>query len=79
MPLQDSKAFDLLRALAMNRFSPIGTHGDYYMNNPAIKIAVIIFAIIGVFCVLGFIAMWFMHGGMMMDGTCPQAMGSPLP
>ncbi len=49
------------------------------MNNPAIKIAVIIFAIIGVFCVLGFIAMWFMHGGMMMDGTCPQAMGSPLP
>ena len=51
------------------------------MNNPAIKITVIIFAIIGLLCVLWFIVMWFMHGsmmgGMMMDGTCPQAMGSP--
>ncbi|WP_416396842.1 hypothetical protein [Allohahella sp. A8] len=50
------------------------------MNNPAIKITVIIFAIIGFLCVLGFIAMWFMHGsmmgGMMMDGTCPQTIGS---
>lgn len=49
------------------------------MGKKILVAAIIIFAVIGLICVIGFIAMWFMHGSMMGDMCSGMGNGGTLP